>query len=85
MARQNIRLRKLDPWFHDQKPRCITTTQKGEQCSYSASFVAKTHSGVTVCKLHRDMLILQKGWKFKKIPEERIDIRDFETELRSVG
>ncbi len=85
MPRSNVRLAKLVPWYHERKPRCVTTTVAGYQCRSSASFIQVGHSGTTVCKVHRDMLIIEYDYKFELIREKVVDIQVEATRpLRSV-
>ena len=86
MARSRVRVRKLVPWYHQNKPRCVAMTGKKRQCANSASYVTTDIYQEKMCKTHRDIMILLKGWKFKLIRPSRINIDTEETtSLRSVG
>jgi hypothetical protein len=80
MARRSYRTRKLVPWYHRLKDRCVAYTVNGSRCKSSASWESKDNYAEKVCKTHMDILIVQKGWKFKRIRPTRIDL-DTEQDL----
>ena len=65
----------LVPWYHQPKPRCYVTTGKGDQCTFSASYVASSagNQDVDCCKMHGDILAAD-GWKVRKVRAKVIDI-----------
>lgn len=86
MSRKNYRTRTLVPWYHDPKSRCIAETKGRNQCKYSASHVAIGNPRILVCKIHADLLILLKGYKFRLVKPYRIDMdQDTGDDLMSVA
>lgn len=77
-SNHSYRTRKLVPWYHQPKDQCVALTQKGSRCKNSASWESKDIYKEKVCKTHRDILILQKGWKFRTIKPTRIDLDNYE-------
>lgn len=74
MPGSSRRRAKLVPWYHVPKPQCITFTQANTQCRSSASYMQVGRSDTVVCKTHRDILVLQRGFRFEPIRERFIDI-----------
>ena len=87
MARnRSYRTRKLVPWYHQPKDRCVALTAKEKRCKNSASYESRDNYREKVCKTHMDILILHKGWKFRVIRPVRIDVESEEDiSLRSVA
>jgi hypothetical protein len=63
------RTARYTPWYHLAKPRCVTTTQAGDQCTFSASFIsANGRTDLAVCKVHADMIKADRSQKVKLKP-----------------
>ena len=68
------RLAKLTPWYHQQKPRCVTQTLMEQQCTFSATYVVIGDEDKTLCKTHADIWAVHEG-PVKPIPESQVFIR----------
>jgi hypothetical protein len=68
------RLAKYQPWYHQARPRCATTTLAGVQCVFSASHVGRPHGKrpVYLCTTHSKMA----DFPVKSLEATRVAIRE---------
>lgn len=68
----NSRIGKLQPWYHQPRPRCMAETKwSQEQCIFSARYVASDGREIYLCKTHADMV----DFPVKLIRPSRLQIR----------